>query len=206
MGRRLLAARRGATMTEIVGRRIDIGIGAFFSNIVMFFIILTTAATLHRSGLTEIATTRQAAEALRPLAGDFAYLLYTIGVVGTGLLAIPTLAGSAAYALAETFEWELGLDNRFRQATAFYCVFIVATLVAVAIDFVGMDPIKSLYWSAVINGALAPFLLVCILIVASDRTIMLGQPSSIGARSVVAVAIVFMFVAGFATLAQAPSP
>jgi NRAMP (natural resistance-associated macrophage protein)-like metal ion transporter len=206
MGRRLLAARRGATMTEIVGRRIDIGIGAFFSNIVMFFIILTTAATLHRSGLTEIATTRQAAEALRPLAGDFAYLLYTIGVVGTGLLAIPTLAGSAAYALAETFEWELGLDNRFRQATAFYCVFIVATLVAVAIDFVGVDPIKSLYWSAVINGALAPFLLVCILIVASDRTIMLGQPSSIGARSVVAVAIVFMFVAGFATLAQAPSP
>lgn len=198
MGRRLLAARQGATMTEIVGRRVDIGIGTFFSNLVMFFIILTTAATLHRAGITEIGTTREAAEALRPLAGDLAYALYTIGIIGTGLLAIPTLAGSAAYALAETIGWEQGFDNRFRQAAAFYGVFILATVVAIIIDFIGIDPIRSLYWSAVVNGLLAPFLLGCILLVAGDRAIMLGQPSSRATRIVVAIATGMMFVAGIA--------
>jgi NRAMP (natural resistance-associated macrophage protein)-like metal ion transporter len=193
MGRRLLAARQGATMSEIVGRRIDIGIGTFFSNIVMFFIILTTAATLHRAGQTEIATTKQAAEALRPLAGNFAYLLYTIGVIGTGLLAIPTLAGSAAYAFAETFGWAYGLDNKFRQAVSFYAVFIVSTVVAIVIDFIGVDPIKALFWSAVVNGVLAPFLLVCIYFIASDSHIMLGQPSSPITRVVVAATTVIMF-------------
>ena len=193
MGRRLLAARQGATMSEIVGRRIDIGIGTFFSNIVMFFIILTTAATLHRAGQTNIVTTRQAAEALRPLAGDFAYLLYTVGIIGTGLLAIPTLAGSAAYAFAETFGWAYGLDNRFRQAVSFYAVFIVSTIVAIAIDFIGVDPIKALFWSAVVNGVLAPFLLVCIYLIASDSRIMLGQPSSPITRVVVAATTVLMF-------------
>jgi NRAMP (natural resistance-associated macrophage protein)-like metal ion transporter len=193
MGRRLLASRKGATMTEIVGRRIDIGIGTFFSNLVMFFIILTTAVTLHRAGHTDIATTKEAAETLRPLAGDFAYLLYTIGIIGTGLLAIPTLAGSAAYAFAETFGWAYGLDNKFRQAVSFYAVFVVATLVAIVIDFVGVDPIKALFWSAVVNGVLAPFLLVCVYFVASDAKIMLGQPSSPITRATVAVATLAMF-------------
>ncbi len=193
MGRRLLAARQGATMSEIVGRRIDIGIGTFFSNVVMFFIILTTAATLHRAGQTDIETTRQAAEALRPLAGDLAYLLYTVGIIGTGLLAIPTLAGSAAYAFAETFGWAYGLDNRFRQAVSFYAVFIVSTVIAIVIDFIGVDPIKALFWSAVVNGVLAPFLLVCVYFIASDSRIMLGQPSSPITRVVVAATTVIMF-------------
>ena len=159
----------------------------------MYFIILTTAATLHRAGHTDIATTRDAAEALRPLAGDAAYLLYTVGILGTGLLAIPTLAGSAAYAFAETFDWAYGLDQKFRQANSFYAVFIIATVVAIIVDFIGIDPIKALFWSAIVNGLLAPFLLVCIYLLASDSKVMLGQPSSRITRVAVALTTVLMF-------------
>jgi Mn2+/Fe2+ NRAMP family transporter len=129
MGRVMLASRLGATDREIVDRKIDVGFGAFFSNLIMFFIILTTALTLHRHGVVAIETSRQAAEALVPLAGRFAATLYTIGIVGVGLLAIPTLTGSAAYALAETFDWEQGLGKTFRNARYFYGVVIVSTLV-----------------------------------------------------------------------------
>ena len=193
MGRRLLIHRRGATRAELVDRRIDVGLGTLFSNVVMYFIILTTAVTLHQAGHTEIATTRDAAQALRPLAGDFAYLLYTVGILGTGLLAIPTLAGSAAYAFAETFDWAYGLDQKFRQANAFYAVFIIATVVAIIIDFIGVDPIKALFWSAIVNGLLAPFLLICVYLLASDSKIMLGQPSSRITRVAVAMTTVLMF-------------
>jgi Mn2+/Fe2+ NRAMP family transporter len=195
-GRRLLIHRQDATSAEIVDRRIDVGIGTFFSNIVMFFIILTTALTLHRHGLTQIATTKDAAEALRPLAGNQAYLLYTLGVIGTGLLAIPTLAGSAAYAFAETFDWAYGLDERFQNAISFYTVFIAATVAGAALDVLNVDPIKALFWSAVVNGMLAPFLLVAISAVASDRVIMRGQISSLPTRLVVAATTVLMFGAG----------
>ena len=193
MGRRLLIYRQGATNAELVDRRIDVGLGTLFSNVVMYFIILTTAATLHRAGHTDIATTRDAAEALRPLAGDAAYLLYTVGILGTGLLAIPTLAGSAAYAFAETFDWAYGLDQKFRQANSFYAVFIIATFVAIIVDFIGIDPIKALFWSAIVNGLLAPFLLVCIYLLASDSKVMLGQPSSRITRVAVALTTVLMF-------------
>ena len=193
MGRRLLIYRQGATHAELVDRRIDVGLGTLFSNVVMYFIILTTAATLHRAGHTDIATTRDAAEALRPLAGDAAYLLYTVGILGTGLLAIPTLAGSAAYAFAETFDWAYGLDQKFRQANSFYAVFIIATVVAIIVDFIGIDPIKALFWSAIVNGLLAPFLLVCIYLLASDSKVMLGQPSSRITRVAVALTTVLMF-------------
>lgn len=195
-GRRLLIHRQGATSDEIIDRRIDVGIGTFFSNIVMFFIILTTALTLHRHGFTTIATTKDAAEALRPLAGDHAYFLYTVGIIGTGLLAIPTLAGSAAYAFAETFEWAYGLDEKFNNAVSFYCVFILATVAGAALDLFNIDPIKALVWSAIVNGILAPFLLVAALLVASDSTIMRGQISSRATRSVVAITTLLMFGAG----------
>ena len=198
MGRRMLIEREGVTTDEIVDRRIDITIGTFFSNVVMFFIILTTALTLHKAGLTEINTIKQAAEALRPLAGDFAYWLFTLGIVGTGLLAIPTLAGSAAYAFAETFDWAHGLDNKLRQARSFYGVFILATVGGIVIDFVGIDPIKALFWTAVINGLLAPFLLVGILLVANDRKIMRGQSGSLFTRGVVTLTMVVMFAAAVA--------
>jgi Mn2+/Fe2+ NRAMP family transporter len=192
-GRRLVIHRRGATSREIVDRRIDVGVGTFFSNLVMFFIILTTALTLHRHGIQTITTTREAATALRPLAGDYAYFLYTLGIVGTGLLAIPTLAGSAAYAIAETFDWAYGLDERFENAVLFYSVFILSTVVGAALDFFSVDPIKALLWSAIINGVLAPFVLVALLLVASDKRIMHGQVSSPITRIVVALTTLLMF-------------
>src|SRR5438132_4148323 len=126
----------------------------------MFFIIVTTAFTLHRHGITNIETTRQAAEALRPLAGAGCFLLFTAGVIGTGLLAIPTLSGSAAYALAETFGWRQGLDEKLQKARAFYAVVLLSTAVAIAIDFMNINPVRALFWTAIINGLLAPFLLV----------------------------------------------
>ncbi len=198
IGRATLAERRGATPDELQMRRVDVGVGAFFSNMVMFFIILTTALTLHRHGITQIETSRQAAEALRPLAGRFAATLFTVGIVGVGFLAIPTLAGSAAYAFAETLNWRQGLDKKLNQARAFYALILLSTGGGVALDFAGINPVKALYWTAVINGLLAPFLLVAILTVASDKDLMRGQPSSKLSWALVALTTAAMFVAGVA--------
>jgi NRAMP (natural resistance-associated macrophage protein)-like metal ion transporter len=197
-GQSTLAQRRGATSEELGLRNIDVGVGAFFSNMVMFFIILTTAITLNRHGIVNIETSRQAAEALKPFAGSFAAALFTWGIVGVGFLAIPTLAGSAAYAFAETLGWRQGLSKRLRQARWFYALILGSTGVGVALDFIGINPVKALYWTAVINGLLAPFLLVAILIVARDKKLMQGQPSSRLGWIVVAVTTVAMFVAGVA--------
>ena len=194
-GRRMLIHRRGATSREIQDRRMDVGVGTFFSNIVMFFIILTTALTLHAHGVTTITSTKEAAEALRPLAGNYAYFLYTIGIVGTGLLAIPTLAGSAAYAFAETFDWKYGLNEKFQNAVPFYSVFILATVGGDVLDLLQINPIKALYWSAIVNGLLAPFLLVFLLMISNDKRIMQGQPSSRITRWVVILTTLIMFAA-----------
>jgi len=144
-GQSTLAKRRGATTEELELRRIDVGVGAFFSNMVMFFIILTTAITLNRHGITNIETSRQAAEALRPFAGNFAATLFTLGIVGVGFLAIPTLAGSAAYAFAETLGWRQGLNKKLKQARWFYALILVSTAAGVALDFIGINPVKALY-------------------------------------------------------------
>jgi NRAMP (natural resistance-associated macrophage protein)-like metal ion transporter len=192
-GRKKIVDRRGASGQEIADRKLDVGSGTFASNFVMYFIILTTALTLHKSGATEIETSRQAAEALRPLAGNFAAVLFTAGIIGTGLLAIPTLAGSAAYAFAETFAWRQGLDESLPRASGFYAVFVAAMAIGIALDFFEISPIKALYWTAMVNGLLAPFLLVGILIIACDRTIMQKQPSSLVSRIVVAVTALLMF-------------
>lgn len=165
--------RQGATSKEIKDRKLDVAcVGTFFSNLVMYFIILTTALTLHAHGITNIETSSQAAKALAPLAGKFAATLFTLGIVGVGLLAIPTLTGSAAYAFAETFHWRQGLDQKFKPARAFYYIIIVSTVVGIALDFAKVSPVKALFWTAVINGLLAPFLLVGILLVACDPKIM----------------------------------
>jgi Mn2+/Fe2+ NRAMP family transporter len=201
MGRRMLVDRLGATRRELGLRELDVGIGTFFSNIVMYFIILTTALTLHRNGVTSVSTSREVAEALRPLAGVFAYGLYTVGIIGVGLLAIPTLTGSAAYALAETFSWSEGLDEPFRGAIPFYGVVILSTILGIALDLLHINPLRALFYTAVINGVLAPFLLVGILIVASDREIMGGAPSSWGSRAIVAVTALLMFGAAVAMFA-----
>lgn len=197
-GKKTLASRRGATEEELKVRAIDVGMGGFFSNLVSFFIILTTAVTLHLHGITNIETTRQAAEALRPLAGRFAATLFTVGIVGVGFLAIPTLAGSAAYACAETLGWREGLDHTLQKARAFYAIILFSTAAGVGINFLGIDPVKALYWTAVLNGLVAPFLLLGILVVAIDKKLMVGQPSSRLAVVVVAITTAAMFAAGVA--------
>jgi NRAMP (natural resistance-associated macrophage protein)-like metal ion transporter len=197
-GELTIKARQGATATQIGDRQIDIGLGTLFSNIAMFFMIVTTASTLHAHGQTHLATSADVAAALRPLAGRFAMLLYTIGIVGTGLLAIPTLAGSAAYAFAETFNWRQGIDEKPARARAFYAVIGVSIALGVAMDFAGISAVKALYWTAVINGLLAPFLMVGILHAASDRKLMRGQPSSWLGLLVVGATTVAMFAAGVA--------
>jgi NRAMP (natural resistance-associated macrophage protein)-like metal ion transporter len=197
-GQNTLAKRRGATLKELELRNIDVGVGAFFSNMVMFFIILTTAITLNRHGINHIETTRQAAAALRPFAGKFATTLFTIGIVGVGFLAIPTLAGSAAYAFAETLGWRQGLNKKLNEARWFYGLILFSTGVGVALNFARINPVKALYWTAVINGLLAPFLLVAILIVASDKKLMQGQPSSRLGWTVAAITTMAMFAAGVA--------
>jgi len=197
-GRNTIAKRRGATDVEIRTRRFDITVGSFFSQIVMYFIILATAVTLHDHGYMNIETSKDAAMALRPLAGELAATLYTVGIVGVGLLAIPTLTGSAAYAFAEAFGWKQGLDKRLQQARSFYLMILMSTIAAVAIDFLDISPVKALYWSAVINGVLAPFLLIGIIIVASDGKLMNNQPSMMLAKAVVGLTTVLMFIAAAA--------
>jgi NRAMP (natural resistance-associated macrophage protein)-like metal ion transporter len=195
LGRRILVRREGASPRDLFDRAVDVGLGTAFSNVVMFAIMLTTAMTLHRHGLTRIETSREVAAALRPLAGQFAELLYTLGLVGVGLLAIPTLSGSAAYAFAETFGWRQGLDQKLRGARYFYGVMIFSTAAGVALDFLDVNPVRAMYWCAVVNGILAPFLLIGVLAAASDRRLMRGQPSSRLARLAVGATIVLMLAA-----------
>jgi Mn2+/Fe2+ NRAMP family transporter len=189
---------KGATKEELKLMRIDVGFGAFASNAVMFFIILTTALTLHAHNITRIETSAQAAQALRPLAGNFAYLLFTAGILGVGFLAIPTLTGSTAYAFAETFAWRKGLNRPLRRARAFYGVIIASTIAGVVIDFANINAVKALFWTAVINGLLAPFLMIGILLVACDSKLMQGQPSSWPARIIVGVTTIAMMICGAA--------
>jgi NRAMP (natural resistance-associated macrophage protein)-like metal ion transporter len=200
-GRRRLADRVGATTQELRLRKLDVGAGTLFSNLVMYFIILATAMTLHRHGLTHPETSRDVATALTPLAGRFAALLYTLGLVGTGVLAIPTLSGSAAYAFAEIYGWPQGMDEKYPRARAFYTTFVVSIVLGVALQALGVNPVKALYWSAVLNGLLAPFLLVGVLIVARDEKVMAGQPSSRLSRVVVTVTTVAMFGAAIGMFA-----
>lgn len=152
--------------------RTDTITGMLFSNIVMFFIIATTASTLNLNGITEIETAAQAAEALRPLAGDVTFALFAVGIVGTGLLAVPVLAGSAAYALAEAFKWKTGLSKTAFQAPKFYLVIAVAMVVGFFINYTNIPPFKLLYYTAILNGVCAPPLLFLILKIANDKSVM----------------------------------
>jgi Mn2+/Fe2+ NRAMP family transporter len=197
-GRTRRAERIGATRDEILMRRLDVGVGTLFGNLTFFFITLTTALTLHVHGITQPQTTTQVASALRPIAGSFATQLYTIGLLGTGALAIPTLAGSAAYALAEVFGWKEGMDERPTRAPQFYGVFALSIAIASGMQFARFSPVHALYLSAVINGVLAPFVLAGVLLVASDDVVMQGQPSPWLARVGVAVTAVVMFAAAVA--------
>jgi NRAMP (natural resistance-associated macrophage protein)-like metal ion transporter len=172
MGRRTRLSRRGATGAELADARDDVIAGMTFSNIVQFFIILATASTLFRAGRHDIETTRQAAEALRPLAGDAAYGLFAIGLIVSGLLAVPVLAGSASFAIAELLGWRAGLDEPFRRARRFYLVFGVAVAVGIAIDAFSKRPITMLFYSAILNGIAAPPLMLIIMLVANNDRVM----------------------------------
>jgi NRAMP (natural resistance-associated macrophage protein)-like metal ion transporter len=152
--------------------RIDTYLGMAFSNTVSLFVVLTTAATLHAHRVTDIQTSSQAAIALRPIAGEFAFLVFALGIIGTGLLALPVLAGSAAYALGEVFGWHVGLARRPRRAKAFYGAIAAAGLIGVGLNLVRMDPIKALFWSAVINGVTAVPIMTMIMLLGSRRTAM----------------------------------
>ncbi len=161
----------------------------------MFFIILTAALTLNKAGITEITSSKEAALALKPLAGEFAIIIFTIAIITGGALAIPTLAASAAYAFAENFNWKQGLNSKYKEAPAFYRIIVISIICAVIIDFMKINPFQALFWSAVINGVLAPFLLIGILAVARDSKIMVGKTSSRINQLMVFLTIVIMFAA-----------
>jgi Mn2+/Fe2+ NRAMP family transporter len=152
--------------------RYDTNVGMLLAHVVFYFIVLTTAATLHPAGITEINTAKEAAESLRPLAGDAATVLFAIGFIGSGLLAIPVLAGSAAYAVAEVFDWREGLESKPRQAPQFYTVIAVSTLVGLVIAISGVGAIRALFVEAIVNGVVAPVLILAILAVSNDKRVM----------------------------------
>jgi NRAMP (natural resistance-associated macrophage protein)-like metal ion transporter len=167
-----LADRKGATAGELVSARDDTVAGMFFSNLIMYFIILTTAATLHAHGQTNITTAREAAEALRPLAGNGAYLLFTLGLIGTGMLGVPVLVGSCAYAIAEGAVWRGSMADKPRSARKFYAVMAIAMALGLALNYLGFNAVRMLFWSAVTNGLLAPPLILLVILLTSNHKVM----------------------------------
>jgi NRAMP (natural resistance-associated macrophage protein)-like metal ion transporter len=186
---------------EIRRIEIDTYVGMGLSNLVAFFIMVTTAATLHANGVTDVQTSEQAAEALRPIAGQFAFIIFALGILGTGLLAVPVLAGSSAYALAEAMQWKTGLSRSPQEAQRFYATIVAGTLIGVGINFINIDPIKALFWSAVINGIVAVPLMVVMMLMTMRPQVM-GRFTlprwlwAIGwlSTAAMAVAVVMMFV------------
>ena len=178
--------------------RADTYLGMAFSNAIAFFIILDTAAVLHTGGITNIETSAQAAEALRPLAGELAFLLFSVGIIGTGLIAVPVLAGSSAYALGETLKWRIGLEHKLHRAAGFYGILSAATLIGVVLNFIGFNPIKALFWSAVINGLAAVPIMILMMLMTSNRKLTgaLRLPLPQKVIGWVATAIMFAVAAG----------
>jgi len=200
-GKTTVAQRRGSTNLELSVARDDVFTGMFFSNLVMFFIILTTAATLHAHGVRNIETARQASEALRPLAGKGAYWLFTLGLIGTGMLGVPVLAGSCAYAIAEAASWRGdSLSRKPRRAPQFYMVILGAMVVGLALDFARLNAVKMLFWSAVVNGVLAPPLVVLVVLLTSDKKVMGMRTNSRGAKVLGWICAAVMSAAALALL------
>jgi NRAMP (natural resistance-associated macrophage protein)-like metal ion transporter len=169
---RTFAGHKSATVEELKSARADTVTGMLFSNLIMYFIILTTAATLHAHGQVNITTAKQAAEALRPLAGNGAYLLFTLGLIGTGMLGVPVLVGSCAYAVAEGAAWRGSMNDKPKRSRKFYAVMGVAMVLGLLLNYLGFNPVKMLFWSAVINGLLAPPLILLVVLLTSSRKVM----------------------------------
>jgi NRAMP (natural resistance-associated macrophage protein)-like metal ion transporter len=194
-------SRPFVAMNDIKDMRMDTFVGMFFSNIAMFFIILTAGSTLHANGILNIQTATDAAEALRPLAGSFAHLLFTLGIISVGLLAVPILAGSAAYAISEAFGWSEGLSKKVKEAPAFYAIIAVATVFGLSVNLIGVPPFKMLYYSAVINGLIAPILLYFILKIANRKDVMGKRVNSRWSNILGWTTFAFMSIAGVAFIA-----
>lgn len=184
---------------EIKKMRIDVWAGMLLSNAVMFFIIVTCAATLFPAGIM-INTAEDAAAALRPIAGQQAYVLFALGIIGTGMLSVPVLAGSTAYALAETFSWKAGLYRKLRRAYSFYGVIILSMVFGLVMNFTGIDPIRALIWSAVLNGLIAPIILYFIVRISSDKKLMGKWANNLFVRIVGWIVIIMMSAAGIAAI------
>lgn len=191
------------TSRDIREMRLDTIVGMFFSNLVMFFIIITAASTLHANGITSIETADQAAQALKPVAGDFASLFFTFGIIGTGLLAVPVLAGSASYAVTEAIGWNAGLNKKFTQAHGFYFIIALATFGGLLVNFSSIKPFQMLYYTAILNGFIAPPLMIMIMLISNNKKIMGGHTNSLfsnimgwtitGVMSVASIALVVSF-------------
>src|ERR1039457_2744143 len=200
-GKTTVAQRRGSTNQELSAATGDVFTGMFFPNLVMFFIILTAAAALHAHGVKNIETAKQASEALRPLAGPGAYWLFTLGLIGTGMLGVPVLTGSCAYAIAEAASWRAAsLSQKPRRAQRFYAVIAGAMVVGLALDFAGWNTVKMLFWSAVVNGVLAPPLVVLVVLLTSDRKVMGERANSRGAKVLGWICAAVMSAAALALL------
>lgn len=186
--------RAHTTDLDIRNMRIDVWSGMFISNLVMFFIIAACAATLYANGIFAITTAGDAAQALRPFAGDFAYFLFMIGILGTGFLSIPVLAGSASYAISESFGWKFGLYRKLKKATSFYGVIILAMFLGIGLNFVGLNPIKTLVYSAVLNGIISPIILFFIVRISGNELVMGRFKNKITAQIVGWTTVILMAV------------
>ncbi len=196
--RKRLWRRRGATDNELAYAAWDVNIGMLLSNVVMYFIIWASAATLFQTGRTDIQTAADAAEALRPLAGDAAYLFMTLGLVGSGFLAVPILTGSSAYAMCEAFAWKQGLNKKWREAKWFYGLIIGSTVAGALVNYLGIQPITALFWTAVLNGFLAPPLLIVIMIISNNKTVMGERVNCLSINILGWATTVLMFAAAVA--------
>jgi Mn2+/Fe2+ NRAMP family transporter len=172
MGRATLAEREGATDREMRIAEIDVDAGMIFASVVFYFVVLASAVTLHASGKTDIQTATDAAEALRPLSHGAATILFALGLIGSGFLAVPILTGASAYAMCEAFDWKYGLNEKFRHARRFYLIIAAATLVGLLINFLKIPPVTALFWTAVLNGVLAPPLIIVLMFISNNRKIM----------------------------------
>lgn len=173
----------------------DVDFGMLFSNVVMFFLILTTGSVLFNGGIHQIDTVEQAAQALKPLAGNFAYLLFAVGVIGTGFLAIPVLSGSLSYIFTETFGWKQGLDKKFHQAKGFYITIAISLIMGLSLNYMGLSPIKALIYSAILYGLTAPVLIAIILHISNNKKIMGKHTNGKMSNILGFAALVFMSVA-----------
>lgn len=199
-GKTTIAQRQITTKKEVRKMRTDVWSGMFLSNIVMFFIVAACGAILLPNGITNIESASQAAEALRPFAGELSYILFTIGIIGTGLLSIPVLAGSSSYAIAESFKWRGGLGKKLKSAYAFYGVIIISMLIGLGLNYVGLNPIKALIYSAIANGIVAPVILIPIVIISSNKKIMGNWANKPLTKLIGWITISIMTVSGIAAI------